>query len=82
MPALSALEILSLCLSLSHQTSPPGLGCQGLLPLGMGPVNEVTCPALFQNRLWRKNKSSRPGIFCIGVDLNRNWNSGFGGTAA
>ncbi|MBV98871.1 Carboxypeptidase A5, partial [Eschrichtius robustus] len=33
------------------------------------------------NRLWRKNKSSRPGIFCIGVDLNRNWKSGFGGTA-
>ncbi|XP_021791966.1 carboxypeptidase A5 isoform X2 [Papio anubis] len=31
------------------------------------------------NRLWRKNKSIRPGIFCIGVDLNRNWKSGFGG---
>ncbi|XP_016812393.1 carboxypeptidase A5 isoform X3 [Pan troglodytes] len=32
------------------------------------------------NRLWRKNKSIRPGIFCIGVDLNRNWKSGFGAT--
>uniref|UniRef100_A0A8C2P805 Peptidase M14 domain-containing protein n=1 Tax=Capra hircus TaxID=9925 RepID=A0A8C2P805_CAPHI len=43
---------------------------------------EVTCPALFQNRLWRKNKSSRPGTFCIGVDLNRNWKSGFGGNGS
>ncbi|KAM4874149.1 carboxypeptidase A5 isoform 2-T9 [Thomomys bottae] len=34
------------------------------------------------NRLWRKNKSSRPGIFCIGVDLNRNWKSGFGGNGS
>nr|KAF6469189.1 carboxypeptidase A5 [Molossus molossus] len=32
------------------------------------------------NRLWRKNKSSRPGVACIGVDLNRNWKSGFGAT--
>uniref|UniRef100_E9PYY7 Carboxypeptidase A5 n=1 Tax=Mus musculus TaxID=10090 RepID=E9PYY7_MOUSE len=32
------------------------------------------------NRLWRKNKSSQPGIFCIGVDLNRNWKAGFGAT--
>nr|XP_012644680.1 carboxypeptidase A5 isoform X3 [Microcebus murinus] len=31
-----------------------------------------------KNRLWRKNKSTRRGIFCIGVDLNRNWKSGFG----
>ncbi|XP_037021741.2 carboxypeptidase A5 isoform X2 [Artibeus jamaicensis] len=34
------------------------------------------------NRLWRKNKSSRPGIPCIGVDLNRNWRSGFGGNGS
>ncbi|KAF3819352.1 hypothetical protein GH733_013502 [Mirounga leonina] len=34
------------------------------------------------NRLWRKNKSTRPGIFCIGVDLNRNWKSGFGGNGS
>ncbi|XP_008152232.2 carboxypeptidase A5 isoform X1 [Eptesicus fuscus] len=30
------------------------------------------------NRLWRKNRSNQPGISCIGVDLNRNWRSGFG----
>ncbi|GAB5568785.1 carboxypeptidase A5 [Prionailurus iriomotensis] len=35
-----------------------------------------------ENRLWRKNKSTRPGIFCIGVDLNRNWKSGFGGNGS
>ncbi|XP_060052546.1 carboxypeptidase A5 isoform X2 [Erinaceus europaeus] len=34
------------------------------------------------NRLWRKNKSIRPGLFCIGVDLNRNWKSGFGGNGS
>ncbi|XP_076988417.1 carboxypeptidase A5 isoform X1 [Tamandua tetradactyla] len=34
------------------------------------------------NRLWRKNKSTRPGIFCIGVDLNRNWKSGFRGNGS
>ncbi|XP_066222266.1 carboxypeptidase A5 isoform X2 [Saccopteryx leptura] len=34
------------------------------------------------NRLWRKNKSSRPGIPCLGVDLNRNWRSGFGGNGS
>uniref|UniRef100_A0A673SU52 Carboxypeptidase A5 n=1 Tax=Suricata suricatta TaxID=37032 RepID=A0A673SU52_SURSU len=34
------------------------------------------------NRLWRKNKSTRPGISCIGVDLNRNWKSGFGGNGS
>ncbi|XP_010341383.1 carboxypeptidase A5 isoform X1 [Saimiri boliviensis] len=34
------------------------------------------------NRLWRKNKSIRPGTFCIGVDLNRNWKSGFGGNGS
>ncbi|PNI99507.1 CPA5 isoform 10, partial [Pan troglodytes] len=26
--------------------------------------------------------SIRPGIFCIGVDLNRNWKSGFGDVAS
>ncbi|KAL0618105.1 Carboxypeptidase A5 [Plecturocebus cupreus] len=34
------------------------------------------------NRLWRKNKAIRPGTFCIGVDLNRNWKSGFGGNGS
>ncbi|XP_014397307.1 PREDICTED: carboxypeptidase A5 isoform X2 [Myotis brandtii] len=34
------------------------------------------------NRLWRKNKSNQPGIACIGVDLNRNWRSGFGGNGS
>ncbi|XP_006887258.1 PREDICTED: carboxypeptidase A5 [Elephantulus edwardii] len=34
------------------------------------------------NRLWRKNKSVRPGISCIGVDLNRNWKTGFGGNGS
>ncbi|XP_028618469.1 carboxypeptidase A5 isoform X2 [Grammomys surdaster] len=34
------------------------------------------------NRLWRKNKSSQPGIVCIGVDLNRNWKTGFGGNGS
>ncbi|XP_012576257.1 PREDICTED: carboxypeptidase A5 isoform X2 [Condylura cristata] len=34
------------------------------------------------NRLWRKNKSTRSGVFCIGVDLNRNWKSGFGGNGS
>uniref|UniRef100_H0VRR3 Carboxypeptidase A5 n=2 Tax=Cavia porcellus TaxID=10141 RepID=H0VRR3_CAVPO len=34
------------------------------------------------NRLWRKNKSSRPGTSCTGVDLNRNWKSGFGGNGS
>ncbi|XP_016068888.1 PREDICTED: carboxypeptidase A5 isoform X1 [Miniopterus natalensis] len=34
------------------------------------------------NRLWRKNKSNRTGISCIGVDLNRNWRSGFGGNGS
>ncbi|EHB08636.1 Carboxypeptidase A5 [Heterocephalus glaber] len=34
------------------------------------------------NCLWRKNKSSRLGVPCIGVDLNRNWKSGFGGNGS
>ncbi|KFO29347.1 Carboxypeptidase A5 [Fukomys damarensis] len=34
------------------------------------------------NRLWRKNKSSRPGVLCTGVDLNRNWKSDFGGNGS
>lgn len=49
--------------------------------IGAGPVNGTVCPGLSQNRLWRKNKSSQPGISCIGVDLNRNWRTGFGGMA-
>ncbi|XP_032761125.1 carboxypeptidase A5 isoform X2 [Rattus rattus] len=34
------------------------------------------------NRLWRKNKSIQPGIVCVGVDLNRNWRTGFGGNGS
>ncbi|KAM6201029.1 carboxypeptidase A5-like [Rhynchocyon petersi] len=50
-------------------------------------MNIVTNPDGFaythsMNRLWRKNKSIRPGIFCIGVDLNRNWKTGFGGSGS
>ncbi|XP_063142488.1 carboxypeptidase A5 isoform X3 [Rattus norvegicus] len=35
-----------------------------------------------ENRLWRKNKSIQPGIVCVGVDLNRNWRTGFGGNGS
>ncbi|XP_055464170.1 carboxypeptidase A5 [Psammomys obesus] len=50
-------------------------------------VEVVTNPDGFalthsMNRLWRKNKSSQPGISCIGVDLNRNWKTGFGGNGS
>ncbi|KAI5274139.1 Carboxypeptidase A5 [Manis pentadactyla] len=50
-------------------------------------VEVVTNPDGFafthsMNRLWRKNKSTRPGIFCMRVDLNRNWKSGFGGNGS
>uniref|UniRef100_A0A8C7ZLI4 Carboxypeptidase A1 n=1 Tax=Oryzias sinensis TaxID=183150 RepID=A0A8C7ZLI4_9TELE len=31
------------------------------------------------NRLWRKSRKPNPRSNCIGVDLNRNWDSGFGG---
>ncbi|XP_036068102.1 carboxypeptidase A1 isoform X2 [Oryzias melastigma] len=30
------------------------------------------------NRLWRKNRKLNPRTNCVGVDLNRNWDSGFG----
>ncbi|KAK0386020.1 hypothetical protein NLU13_5857 [Sarocladium strictum] len=26
-----------------------------------------------ENRLWRKNRQSRPGATCLGTDVNRNW---------
>ncbi|CAJ0947159.1 unnamed protein product [Ranitomeya imitator] len=32
------------------------------------------------NRMWRKTRSINVGSSCIGVDPNRNWNAGFGGT--
>ncbi|KAM6200981.1 carboxypeptidase A1-like [Rhynchocyon petersi] len=31
-----------------------------------------------KNRLWRKTRSITPGSSCVGVDPNRNWDSGFG----
>ncbi|XP_027870689.1 carboxypeptidase A1-like [Xiphophorus couchianus] len=31
------------------------------------------------NRMWRKNRKQNRGSTCVGVDLNRNWNAGFGG---
>ncbi|XP_014926542.2 carboxypeptidase A2 [Acinonyx jubatus] len=34
------------------------------------------------NRMWRKNRSRIPGSRCVGVDLNRNWDAGFGGPGA
>uniref|UniRef100_A0A3P9JVI2 Carboxypeptidase A1 n=1 Tax=Oryzias latipes TaxID=8090 RepID=A0A3P9JVI2_ORYLA len=34
------------------------------------------------NRLWRKSRKPNPRSNCIGVDLNRNWDSGFGGPGA
>ncbi|XP_075326637.1 carboxypeptidase A1-like [Odontesthes bonariensis] len=34
------------------------------------------------NRLWRKTRKPNPGSSCVGVDLNRNWNAGFGGPGA
>ncbi|XP_045351605.1 carboxypeptidase A2 isoform X2 [Leopardus geoffroyi] len=35
-----------------------------------------------KNRMWRKNRSRIPGSPCVGVDLNRNWDAGFGGPGA
>uniref|UniRef100_A0A667HRB4 Carboxypeptidase A1 n=1 Tax=Lynx canadensis TaxID=61383 RepID=A0A667HRB4_LYNCA len=35
-----------------------------------------------KNRMWRKNRSRIPGSRCVGVDLNRNWDAGFGGPGA
>ncbi|NWT45319.1 CBPA1 Carboxypeptidase, partial [Chroicocephalus maculipennis] len=34
------------------------------------------------NRLWRKTRSVNAGSDCIGVDPNRNWNAGFGGSGS
>ncbi|XP_007570373.1 carboxypeptidase A1-like isoform X1 [Poecilia formosa] len=31
------------------------------------------------NRMWRKNRKQNQDSSCVGVDLNRNWNAGFGG---
>ncbi|OPJ76428.1 carboxypeptidase A1 [Patagioenas fasciata monilis] len=35
-----------------------------------------------QNRLWRKTRSQHSSSSCIGVDPNRNWDAGFGGTGS
>ncbi|XP_053174935.1 carboxypeptidase A5 [Scomber japonicus] len=34
------------------------------------------------NRMWRKTRKPNPGSSCVGVDPNRNWDSGFGGPGA
>ncbi|XP_014800920.1 PREDICTED: carboxypeptidase A1-like [Calidris pugnax] len=34
------------------------------------------------NRLWRKTRSINAGSPCIGVDPNRNWDAGFGGSGS
>ncbi|XP_068025487.1 carboxypeptidase A1-like [Melanerpes formicivorus] len=34
------------------------------------------------NRLWRKTRSTNAGSHCIGVDPNRNWDAGFGGSGS
>ncbi|CAG5957621.1 carboxypeptidase A5 [Menidia menidia] len=34
------------------------------------------------NRMWRKTRKPNPGSSCIGVDPNRNWDSGFGAPGA
>ncbi|KAG7278991.1 hypothetical protein CRUP_001932 [Coryphaenoides rupestris] len=34
------------------------------------------------NRMWRKTRKPNPGSSCVGVDPNRNWDSGFGGAGA
>ncbi|NWZ23359.1 CBPA1 Carboxypeptidase, partial [Asarcornis scutulata] len=34
------------------------------------------------NRMWRKTRSKRSGSFCVGVDPNRNWDAGFGGSGS
>ncbi|XP_040270258.1 carboxypeptidase A1-like, partial [Bufo bufo] len=34
------------------------------------------------NRMWRKTRSINAGSTCVGVDPNRNWNAGFGGTGS
>uniref|UniRef100_A0A8V0XVS4 Carboxypeptidase A1 n=1 Tax=Gallus gallus TaxID=9031 RepID=A0A8V0XVS4_CHICK len=35
-----------------------------------------------KNRMWRKTRSKRSGSLCVGVDPNRNWDAGFGGSGA
>ncbi|NXO03675.1 CBPA1 Carboxypeptidase, partial [Rhinopomastus cyanomelas] len=34
------------------------------------------------DRLWRKTRSLSAGSHCVGVDLNRNWAAGFGGSGS
>uniref|UniRef100_A0A669QUI4 Carboxypeptidase A1 n=1 Tax=Phasianus colchicus TaxID=9054 RepID=A0A669QUI4_PHACC len=34
------------------------------------------------NRMWRKTRSKHSGALCVGVDPNRNWDAGFGGSGA
>ncbi|NXM30797.1 CBPA1 Carboxypeptidase, partial [Oxyruncus cristatus] len=34
------------------------------------------------NRMWRKTRSKHSGSICVGVDPNRNWDAGFGGSGA
>ncbi|KFQ38522.1 Carboxypeptidase A1 [Mesitornis unicolor] len=34
------------------------------------------------NRLWRKTRSINAGSSCVGVDPNRNWDVGFGGSGS
>ncbi|XP_051468757.1 carboxypeptidase A1-like [Apus apus] len=34
------------------------------------------------NRLWRKTRSLNAGSRCVGVDPNRNWDAGFGGSGS
>ncbi|KAK7117573.1 hypothetical protein R3I94_022960 [Phoxinus phoxinus] len=34
------------------------------------------------DRMWRKTRKPNPGSSCVGVDPNRNWNTGFGGPGA
>ncbi|XP_052536899.1 carboxypeptidase A1-like [Tympanuchus pallidicinctus] len=34
------------------------------------------------NRMWRKTRSKHSGSLCVGVDPNRNWDAGFGGSGA
>ncbi|XP_054034462.1 carboxypeptidase A1 [Dryobates pubescens] len=35
-----------------------------------------------ENRMWRKTRSKHSGSTCVGVDPNRNWETGFGGSGA
>ncbi|NXK47729.1 CBPA1 Carboxypeptidase, partial [Chauna torquata] len=34
------------------------------------------------NRMWRKTRSINAGSSCVGVDPNRNWDAGFGGSGS